>query len=688
MRKKRYLHQLYRILGVTFGMLVLGCLFLLLIAPNPDYSEKEKRYLADAPKLSLSTLASGAFMEQTEDYAKDRFPLRDAFVSLKVNLDRLFLKKESQGVYYLKDHTLAERFTSPDNTAFRGMIQAVRDFSGRSGIKNQYFLLAPTAAYVKKDLLPANALTDDEDAYISAIYDSMASSVEAVDLRPVFEEAKEDTKLYYASDHHWTSEGAYLAAKKLLKTMGIEDLPAYESGVVLNDFSGSLTAKSGFTLPVSDSISVYKEKDSDIVYTVTYEKEHRMSGTVYVPKALYGTDPYQVFFGGNYPEITINTSADTDRQLLVLKDSYANALLPFLIPHFSKIKIIDPRYAYDDIDVMVKEADYTDILYLYNAVTLSEDTSLTLFLKGEVPGEAGKQGDTDPGEDPSKGEEYPSSEGHSGTEDTTVSDDESESADTEASESDSQTSGEDSSGSGPENTETPPAESQSENTDPIPSDSEPENTDTSPSEDTQESSDATLPPETEPARRLTLNECVFVGDSRTVFMGSQVINGVAGSQVMDDSRLFATYGGTLADATAQDNASRASQVQAPVAFFWYGVNDVQIMPDRDDADAFLQRYSAMVEAYRANSPGSRIIILSVANTSVNEKDYYPGQEENIARYNAALSAYAAASGFNYIDVTPLVSESSFLPDNIHFTNAFYQQLMPYLQDQLTQLTTP
>ena len=681
MRKKRYMHQLYRILGVTFGLIVLGCLFLLLVAPNPDYSEKEKRYLADAPKLSITTLASGAFMEQTEDYAKDRFPLRDAFVSLKVNLDRLFLKKESQGVYYLKDDTLAERFTSPDKTSFRGMIQAVRDFSGRSGVENQYFLLAPTAAYVKKDLLPANAFTDDQDAYISAIYDSLASSVKGVDVRPVFEEAKEDTKLYYASDHHWTSEGAYLAAKELLKTMGITNMPAYESGVVLNDFSGSLTAKSGFTLPVSDSISIYKDKDSDIVYTVTYEKEHRMSGTVYEPEALSGTDPYQVFFGGNYPEITINTSVDTDRRLLVMKDSYANALLPFLIPHFKQIKIIDPRYAYDDIDVIVKEANYTDILYLYNAVTLSEDTSLTLFLKGEVPEETRKQENTDPGEEPSKDEGYTSSEELTETGDTTASEDESESAD--ASESDSQPSDEIPSDSESENTETIPEE----NTDPAPPESQPENTDPAPSEDTQ-SSDTAPPPETEPAQGLPLNACVFVGDSRTVFMGSQAINGVAGSQVMDDSRLFATYGGTLADATAQDNASRAGQVQAPAAFFWYGVNDVQIMPDRDDVDAFLQRYSAMVEAYRANAPGSRIIILSVANTSVNEKDYYPGQEENIARYNAALSAYAAASGFNYIDVTPLVSEGSFLPDNIHFTDAFYQQLMPYLQDQLTQLTTP
>ena len=673
MRKKRYMHQLYRSLGVTFGLIVLGCLFLLLVAPNPDYSEKAKRYLADAPKLSITTLASGAFMEQTEDYAKDRFPLRDAFVSLKVNLDRLFLKKESQGVYYLKDDTLAERFTSPDKTSFRGMIQEVRDFSGRSGVENQYFLLAPTAAYVKKDLLPANAFTDDQDAYISAIYDSLASSVKGVDVRPVFEEAKEDTKLYYASDHHWTSEGAYLAAKELLKTMGITNMPAYESGVVLNDFSGSLTAKSGFTLPVSDSISIYKDKDSDIVYTVTYEKEHRMSGTVYEPEALSGTDPYQVFFGGNYPEITINTSVDTDRRLLVMKDSYANALLPFLIPHFKQIKIIDPRYAYDDIDVIVKEANYTDILYLYNAVTLSEDTSLTLFLKGEVPEETRKQENTDPGEEPSKDEGYTSSEELTETGDTTASEDESESAD--ASESDSQPSDEIPSDSESENTETIPEE----NTDPAPPESQPENT---------QSSDTAPPPETEPAQGLPLNACVFVGDSRTVFMGSQAINGVAGSQVMDDSRLFATYGGTLADATAQDNASRAGQVQAPAAFFWYGVNDVQIMPDRDDVDAFLQRYSAMVEAYRANAPGSRIIILSVANTSVNEKDYYPGQEENIARYNAALSAYAAASGFNYIDVTPLVSEGSFLPDNIHFTDAFYQQLMPYLQDQLTQLTTP
>ena len=88
----------------------------------------------------------------------------------------------------------------------------------------------------------------------------------------------------------------------------------------------------------------------------------------------------EVFFGGNYPFLSIETEADTNRTLLVFKDSFANCLLPFLLPDFCRIDIIDPRYYAEDLNVFLEWEHYSEILFIYNAGTLAEDTNLAELL--------------------------------------------------------------------------------------------------------------------------------------------------------------------------------------------------------------------------------------------------------------------------------------------------------------------
>ena len=99
--------------------------------------------------------------------------------------------------------------------------------------------------------------------------------------------------------------------------------------------------------------------------------------------ALKSDNPYEVFFGGNHAEIGIQTSLETFRRLLVIKDSYANAVIPFLVPYFDGITVVDPRYYQGNIDELTAEGEFTDIVYLYNANTLSQDTSLEMVLRND-----------------------------------------------------------------------------------------------------------------------------------------------------------------------------------------------------------------------------------------------------------------------------------------------------------------
>lgn len=202
------------------------------------------------------------------------------------------------------------------------------------------------------------------------------------DVRESFRAAKANTQLYYRSDHHWTTAAARLA-------YGAVSVPAYMDlqgkdrvlpiHTVCNTFSGSLVAESGYSVRTPDSIEVYTFP-KDFYYTVLYVDEKTRTATCYRTDALTGDDPYQVFFGGNHPLIDVQTSAGSGRKLLVFKDSYANAFLPFLFEDFDEIQIVDPRYYYEDIDALASAGGFTDVLFLYNVNTFNEDTSLKTVL--------------------------------------------------------------------------------------------------------------------------------------------------------------------------------------------------------------------------------------------------------------------------------------------------------------------
>jgi len=187
------------------------------------------------------------------------------------------------------------------------------------------------------------------------------------------------------------------------------------------------------------------------------------------------------------------------------------------------------------------------------------------------------------------------------------------------------------------------------------------------------------PEETESTAEVSspdFSRVAFVGDSRTVFLGS---GDERSAGLVPNSSLFATYGGTLTDTTALTDAENAGLAGRELAVFWFGVNDVQEDPERDDENVFIEHYRVVIDAFREKNPSAEIVILSVVGTSVTEWCYYEGQEENIDKYNEALRGYSAGQGFRFIDLSFMnTSEEDFLPDGIHFTKDWYDRFLPEL----------
>lgn len=369
-------------LGLLFFLLPVIVLVSSIILPDTGFSEKENRILASRPALKLDQIISGGYEKQFETYENDQFPLRDMWITLKATTDRLMGKVEENGVYLGKNGYLMEAFNAPSQTQYDATVNAMTSFAQKHPDLKQYALIAPNSVNILKSNLPAFAPADDQNPWIDKLKDSLTSAgVTFIDIRDTFTDHKAED-LYYHTDHHWTTLGAYYAYLQAAAVMGIDiSSDSYDKAPVSQTFKGTLSAKSGFRSGETDELDVFLPNgDNTLSSVVNYVDEQKKSASFYDTSKLNTRDKYALFFGGNHAQIKISTPTESNNTLLVLKDSYANSFVPFLAQHYRKIIMIDPRYYYGDLEQLLQVENVKEVLYLYNANTFFADTSLELAL--------------------------------------------------------------------------------------------------------------------------------------------------------------------------------------------------------------------------------------------------------------------------------------------------------------------
>lgn len=353
-------------------MFVLG-----LAIPDHQTSEAENRTLQMKPQVSISSIASGRFQNEFQDYISDQFPLRTLWADIQVSASTLVGGFESNGVFRCHDGYLMQKFEKPaaDSDKPTPTKAIIRFQKKHPGIET-HALIAPTAGVLYEDKLPTGAYQPNEGAYLEKVQKVLKEyNVDVIDVTPTLQEhAGED--LFYRTDHHWTSYAAYLSFLAAADQLGVSPDTAYTNTLLTKHFSGSLKSKSGYFLTRDDNLSAYIPDSGSFNCVVTYVDDQRKTSSPYEADALDGSDPYQVFFGGNHPLVRIESTNANDRVLLVVKDSYANCFIPFLIDQYQKIVIVDPRYNFDSLNSIVKSESVTEALFLYNASTYAMDTSL------------------------------------------------------------------------------------------------------------------------------------------------------------------------------------------------------------------------------------------------------------------------------------------------------------------------
>ena len=345
-----------KILLISITIITLSFSILFIVNKKEKYSEIENRYLSD---FNINNI---------EEYVRDYFPFRANLISLKNNVEITVGKTLINDVYIAKDNYLIQKFNTNDKKD--AIVKAINNFNNKHKVD---VMFVPDSILVNEDKLNYH-LDILEDKELEYLYSNLKSNnINVVDI--LKKENKINNNLYYKSDHHWTTYGAFIAYQKYFKDKNKipYDIKDFNIKKVSDNFNGTSSSLAP-GLSTTDDIYIFERPTS---LTVNYVYENKIVNSLYNFDYLKKKDKYSMFLDNNHALIEIrNDLVEDDSKILVIKNSYANAFVPFLVNHYNETYVIDLRYYSGNVSNYLNEKNIDDILILYNMNNMYSDMSI------------------------------------------------------------------------------------------------------------------------------------------------------------------------------------------------------------------------------------------------------------------------------------------------------------------------
>ncbi len=367
--------------AVLFVAFIFGLAIWFVVNPKADYSSSEKRYLQQFPETSVDTVLSGEFSEKFETYFADHFPQRNMWVGLNSYYNLGIGLNGRNGVYNSADGYLINVPVDKENYV-RKNIRVLAEFKEKIGDVPMTVMLAPSTGYIAADKLPLIHDSYNDDTYFSETAKTLSESgVNFVDLRETFKQKyAEGVQLYYRTDHHWTTDGAYEGYVKLCEKLGVQ--PADKNSfakTAYGGFYGTTYSTSGYWLTKPDSITVYDNQentDKNITVKISEDGKDNHYGSMYFYNHIDEDDKYPVFLDGNHALTEIQNKNAKNGTIVVIKDSFSHSLAPFLAENYSKVVLVDLRYYKQSVSDLIKKENPEQVVALYGIDNLATDTDI------------------------------------------------------------------------------------------------------------------------------------------------------------------------------------------------------------------------------------------------------------------------------------------------------------------------
>ena len=342
------------------------------------FSEFENRPLAQFPEFTINHLIDGTFTKEFETYVSDQFIGKTFWTGLKAKAAQAVFKQENNDVYFGKDGYLFNKSEGLTKQLHKN-IATVNDFQEKNPALPITFLLAPTSVDLYPEKLPAFAKTGLHEEIATAVKKQLKPTIHFVDPLGQLQKMKASS-IYFRTDHHWTTLGAFYSYQAVAKEMGLIPyaLNDFQIEAVSTNFYGTFYAKANDHFVPPDTIEKFILKNP-IRYEVDSDDKLKMDD-LYEETFLQKRDQYSFFLGGNHAKTIITSNVNNGQKLLLIKDSYAHTMVPFLTNHFEEIHMLDLRYYHASIQQYIQDKSITEALVLYNAPNFAADTSI-IYLK-------------------------------------------------------------------------------------------------------------------------------------------------------------------------------------------------------------------------------------------------------------------------------------------------------------------
>ena len=366
---------------IAFTLFFAGLFVLDLVTPDRAYSELENTTLSQRPSLSsVSADGLNKFFTAYTKYVKDQVVGRDNWVALQSTVETKVMQKEQSGGILLGKQQMmfprtyglvsSETRTLPKNTA--ALEALCQRYPGKVNV-----MLVPAASAIYPSNVPAGAPLLDEDRYLDSLSDAVQTAGgRFVDVRDTLK-AHKDEYLYYRTDHHWTSLGAYYAYSQLCEALGLTPFdPAAHTALTRDGFYGTHYSKARTWNAVPDTITYYELQNALTIWNVTGPGQPTEGTTtgLYDTDKLNVYDKYAMFLHGNNGLSRVE--GDGSGKILVLKDSYANCFVPYLTANYAAVDVVDFRNYNYGLDQLIADNDYDQILVLYSFDSFKGDPYL------------------------------------------------------------------------------------------------------------------------------------------------------------------------------------------------------------------------------------------------------------------------------------------------------------------------
>lgn len=348
-----------------------------------DFSQLENRTLQTAPEIKKKAFLAGKLPQRMETYLADQFPERDNALLIKSLGELLLGKTENNGVYRGRGGQLFQKFETPDGKLLKRNMSYINRLAEKCKL---YLMLVPTQAGVYSEKLPRYAEPYKEQDFLSKAKGLAKEKLFWVSALPVMEEHKEEY-IYYRTDHHWTTLGAYYGYQAFCEAAGLagKKREEYKEEAANAAFYGSLYSMGNFQWASPDEITLFRETPPESV-TVTYVAENETKPSLYEEAWLKKKDQYNVFLDGNHPLIVIQKDGGKIKKdkakggrdaIAVVKDSYANCFLPFLTAEYREIHVLDLRFLNIPVETYLESNQISEVLILYNVQSFAKETSFS-----------------------------------------------------------------------------------------------------------------------------------------------------------------------------------------------------------------------------------------------------------------------------------------------------------------------